>query len=42
VFRFAPHHSESISLFSGAALAVAAAVASTLRLTVKPADHSPA
>ena len=36
VFRLAPGHSESISLLTGAALGVVAAVASTLRLAVRP------
>jgi DHA2 family multidrug resistance protein-like MFS transporter len=40
VFRLAPGHSESISLLTGAALGVLAAVASTLRLAVRPL-HSP-
>lgn len=35
VFRLAPTHSESVSLHIGAALAVVAALASTLRLTVR-------
>ena len=41
VFRLAPAHSESISLFIGAALAAVAAVASTLRLTKLPPGPRP-
>ena len=42
VFRLAPCRSESVSLYIGAALAILAAVASTLRLAVAPqrTDHA--
>jgi len=39
VFWMAPSHSEPVSLIIGAAIGVGAAIASTLRMAIKPADQ---